>query len=117
MTFQLPPLATLRVFEAAARHASFVRAGDELFLSAGAVGHQVRLLEGWLGTALFARSARSVQLTETGRRYYLEIGPLLEQIERTSLAVRDTDSARSDCHRHAFICYTLAHAPIGRLPA
>lgn len=45
MTRMLPPLPAVRAFEAAARHGSFVRAGDELCVSPGAVGHQVRLLE------------------------------------------------------------------------
>ena len=45
MSRTLPPMLAIRAFEAAARHGSFVRAGEELCVSAGAVGHQVRLLE------------------------------------------------------------------------
>ncbi|MGN8083211.1 transcriptional regulator GcvA [Variovorax sp. 22077] len=94
MPYELPPLSTLRAFEAAARHASFVRAGEELFVTAGAVGHQVRLLEEWLGTALFVRGPRSVQITETGRRYQREISRMLEELERVSLAVRGAGDAK-----------------------
>lgn len=88
MSRQFPPLPAVRAFEAAARHGSFARAGAELFVSAGAVGHQVRALEDWLGTPLFTRHARSVELTETGRRYFLEVRTLLEELERVSLALR-----------------------------
>ncbi|WP_175839489.1 LysR family transcriptional regulator, partial [Burkholderia anthina] len=41
---KLPPLNALRAFEAAARHESFSRAADELFVTHGAISHQVRAL-------------------------------------------------------------------------
>lgn len=81
-------MPAVRAFEAAARLASFVRAGEELFVTAGAVGHQVRLLEEWLGQPLFVRGPRSVALTEAGRRYQLQLAPLLDDLERASLAAR-----------------------------
>lgn len=92
MARQLPPLPALRAFESAARLGSFVRAGEELCVSPGAVGHQLRQLEEWLGSSLFARGARSVELTEIGRRYFLEVKPLLEELERASVAVRDANA-------------------------
>ena len=91
MSRTLPPMLAIRAFEAAARHGSFVRAGEELCVSAGAVGHQVRLLEEWLGRPLFERKARSVALNESGRRYFVEVHLLLEELERASLALRRAD--------------------------
>lgn len=82
-------MLAVRAFESAARLGSFVRAGEELCVSPGAVGHQVRQLEDWLGEPLFLRGARSVELTGTGRRYYLEVRSLLEELERASVAIRD----------------------------
>lgn len=67
---RLPPLTALRAFEAAARHASFKRAAEELSLSPTAISHQVRQLEDRLGLALFERQPRQVVLTEAGRRLY-----------------------------------------------
>lgn len=93
MARQLPPLLSIRAFEAAARHGSFARAAEELCVSAGAIGHQVRLLEDWLGGPLFARLARSVELTEIGRRYFIEVRPLLEDLERASLSLRGAAAA------------------------
>jgi len=89
---QLPPLPAVRAFEAAARHGGFTRAGEELHVSPGAVGHQIRLLEEWLGVPLFARGPRSVALTEAGRRYFGEVRDLLAELERASLALKERGS-------------------------
>jgi LysR family glycine cleavage system transcriptional activator len=64
---QLPPLNALRAFEAIARHLSFARAADELHVTPAALSHQIRALEEQLGTALFHRYARAIELTEAGR--------------------------------------------------
>lgn len=66
---KLPPLNTLRSFEAAARHGSFVRASEELHLTPSAISHQIRKLEDQLGVRLFDRGARDVVLSERGRNY------------------------------------------------
>jgi len=66
----LPPLASLRAFEAAARQGSFRAAAEELALTQSAISHQIAGLERWLGTALFRRRARRVELTEAGAAYY-----------------------------------------------
>ena len=58
MGFKLPPLSSVRVFEAAARHLSFKKAAEELNITASAVSHAVQNLEDWLGVALFHGLAR-----------------------------------------------------------
>lgn len=65
----LPPLNTIRMFDAAARHLNFRLAADELNLTQGAVAQQVRRLEAALGVALFHRKARGLALTEAGRTF------------------------------------------------
>ena len=85
---RLPPLAALHAFETAARHDSFQRAGDELHLSAGAVAHQVKQLEAWLGMSLFQRLPRGVALNATGRRYADALRPVLSELAEVSEAVR-----------------------------
>ena len=67
---KLPPLGTLRAFEAAARHLSFRKAADELGVTPTAISHQIRLLEDVLGLALFIRQVRQVALTDVGERLY-----------------------------------------------
>ena len=63
----LPPLNACRSFEAAARHASFARAAEDLHVTPAAVSHQVKQLEAWLGHRLFTRSHNGLALTERGR--------------------------------------------------
>ena len=65
----LPPLDALRVFEAAARRLSFAAAAEELHLTASAVSHRIKSLEGQLGLVLFERLTRKVRLTPAGRAY------------------------------------------------
>lgn len=66
---RLPPLNALRAFEAAARHLSFTKAANELFVTQAAVSHQIKALEDWLGLPLFRRQNRSILLTEAGLSY------------------------------------------------
>ena len=62
------PLASIRVFEAAARLKSFTRAAEELGMTQAAVSWQIKALEGRLGQSLFRRMPREVQPTEAGER-------------------------------------------------
>ncbi|GHC31496.1 transcriptional regulator GcvA [Aidingimonas halophila] len=80
MVRTLPPLGTLHCFEMAARHASFARAANALNLTPAAVSQQIRQLESRLGTALFLRHARSVELTPAGQEYATTVGLALDQI-------------------------------------
>ena len=68
MSDHLPPLAAIRVFEAAARHLSFTRAADELGMTQAAVSYQIKLLEERVGGPLFLRRPREVVLTEAGQQ-------------------------------------------------
>lgn len=70
---RLPPLAAVRVFEAAARHQNFTAAAAELGMTQAAVSYQIKLLEERVGTGLFRREKGRVSLSEMGAR----IGPLV----------------------------------------
>lgn len=61
------PLSALRTFESAARHLSFTRAAEELFVTQAAVSHQIRRLEAYLGVSLFRRFNRALLLTDEGQ--------------------------------------------------
>jgi LysR family glycine cleavage system transcriptional activator len=82
MSDRLPPLASLRAFEAVARRLSFSRAADELHVTPGAVSQQIRFLEQHLGETLFARTRRSVALTEAGMKMLPDIQSGLETLAR-----------------------------------
>lgn len=64
---RLPPLNALRAFEAVARHRSFRKAAEELFVTPAAVSHQIKALEEHLGLLLFERRNRGIELTEAAR--------------------------------------------------
>ena len=66
MTRRMPPLNSLRAFEAAARLESMSQAADELSVTHAAVSHQVKALEDWVGLPLFHREHRRIRLTEAG---------------------------------------------------
>ena len=67
MTDRLPPLTALRAFDAAARHMSFQEAAAELNVTPAALSFQIKSLEQHLGTPVFHRLNRAVELTEAGR--------------------------------------------------
>lgn len=67
MPYRLPPLNSLRAFEAAARHLSFKLAAGELSVTPTAISHQIRSLEDALGFPLFHRLTRAIELTPRGR--------------------------------------------------
>jgi LysR family glycine cleavage system transcriptional activator len=67
---RLPPLSSLRAFEAAARHHSFKQAAKELAVTPTAISHQIRSLEDLTGVKLFERRTRQVMLTPQAERLY-----------------------------------------------
>jgi len=62
----LPPLNSIKVFEATARLSSFKKAAQELRVTPTAVSHQIKSLEEALGTLLFERKTRAIELTMDG---------------------------------------------------
>lgn len=95
MIARLPPLTTLRAFEAAARLGSFSRAAEEISVTHSAVSHQVRALERALGTPLFQRNGKRVSLTEAGRHLAGRVGAALREIADAAQVVRRRDRGRA----------------------
>ncbi|MEM1078897.1 MAG: LysR substrate-binding domain-containing protein [Pseudomonadota bacterium] len=86
--YDLPPFTTLSAFEAAARHLSFKNAAQELAVTPGAVSHQIKALEGELGTRLFQRQHRGVELTSEGTALYETLAASFGQISRQLTRIR-----------------------------
>tara|TARA_R110000868_G_scaffold162903_2_gene394533 strand:- start:74843 stop:75751 length:909 start_codon:yes stop_codon:yes gene_type:complete len=82
------PLNSLRAFEASIRLNSFSLAAEELNVTPGAIGQQIRKLEDWLGVELFTRSVRQVKPTADGLEYAAHIQPALQQIVDASRRLR-----------------------------
>jgi DNA-binding transcriptional LysR family regulator len=73
-------LSHLPIIVCVARHRSFAAAAAELGMSPSAVSHAVRSVEERLGTPLFARTTRSVSLTEAGTQFTAGVEPALVDI-------------------------------------
>jgi LysR family glycine cleavage system transcriptional activator len=99
---RLPPLNALRTFEAVGRHLSFVRAAEELHVTASAVSHQVRGLEESLGVVLLRRMTRRVALTRAGRDYLPALTRALDEMD---------DATRRLEHRRAETVVNLSASP------
>jgi DNA-binding transcriptional LysR family regulator len=77
-------LSHLPVVVAVARQRGFAPAAAELGMSPSAVSHAVRTVEDRLGTPLFARTTRSVSLTETGTRFLASVESALADISKAA---------------------------------
>lgn len=82
MTIQTP-IRGLRSFCIAANCLSFKHAASQLFLTPSAVSHQIKQLEEQLGTTLFTRQPRSIELTSAGKRFYNAVQPIVANLEST----------------------------------
>ncbi len=89
----LPPLDLLRGFESAARHLSFTRAADELFLTQSAVSRQILALEEFLGVKLFERSHKALTLSAEGRTYLRAVSPALDDVREATRVLREPRGA------------------------
>lgn len=98
MSRNLPPLNSLRAFEAAARHGSFTKAASELFVTPGAVSRQVQVLEEHLGTALFIRKNREVVITPKGEEYRKALTSAFDQINCSTKNMKMEKKLQVSCY-------------------
>ncbi|WP_170428681.1 LysR substrate-binding domain-containing protein [Ruegeria arenilitoris] len=110
--YNLPPLATLSAFEAAARHLSFKEAASELSVTPGAVSHQIKALETDLSAPLFVRKHRGVELTEDGEALYEVLGTSFLKMSKVLEQVRSGDS-----ENHVTVGSTTAVAALWLSPS
>jgi LysR family glycine cleavage system transcriptional activator len=94
MKYLLPPMYTLRTFEALGRLRHFTRTAEELHLTTSAVSHQVRALESFYATRLFVRNRHDVALTPTGERLMAAVRHALQQLSTVSESIRAQDANR-----------------------
>ena len=84
----LIPLNASRAFEAAGRHCSFTEAAQELHVTPAAISHHVKLLEEFIGTPLFVRKRRGLDLTDAGRAYMEPLTEAFVSIESVTMRLR-----------------------------
>jgi len=91
---RLPALDLLVGFESAARHLSFTKAGEELFLTQSAVSRQIKELEDQLGVPLFERRHRGLSLTEAGQQFYASAAQVLTTMRTATERLRSQSGRR-----------------------
>ncbi len=92
MARRIYPLNSLRAFEASARHLSFVKAAEELFVTPAAISQQVKLLEEYLGVQLFRRLSRGLLLAETGQVLLSDLREVFLWLDKAMERAREGDS-------------------------
>lgn len=88
MPTRLPPLNSLKAFEAAARHLSVKKAALELNVTSAAVSHQIRTLEDYLGVQLFHRYNRALELTDVAKAALPKLGEGFECLAQAVALLR-----------------------------
>ncbi|HEY3076849.1 MAG TPA: transcriptional regulator GcvA [Burkholderiales bacterium] len=91
----MPSLDLLQGFEAAARHLSFTKAGEELFLTQSAVSRQIKELEDQLGVPLFHRRHRALALTDAGQQFYAAAAQVLTTMRTATSRLKAQTGGRA----------------------
>lgn len=77
------PLEAFRVFDAACRQMNFSKAGRELNITQAAVSRRIKGVEDHLGTALFTRRGKNLELTPQGARLFQRVRAALDYLEES----------------------------------
>jgi LysR family transcriptional regulator, low CO2-responsive transcriptional regulator len=96
-------LHQLKVFEAVARHNSFTRAAEELFLTQPTVSMQVKQLAKTVGMPLFEQVGKRLYLTESGKELFSSCKDIFERISRFEIAVANIKGLKQGSLRIAAI--------------
>ena len=89
---ELPPLNSLRAFDAAGRRLSFRSAADELGVTQGAVAQHVRQLEAHLDVVLFERVPKGLAFTSAGRSYHNRISVVFADLRAATAELKPEPS-------------------------
>jgi len=87
----------LKAFVLTARHQSFSRAAEQLFITQSGMSVLVRELESQLGFRLFERTTRKVTLTELGSKFLPIAERSLRDLESTAASLSRSAAAAKDC--------------------
>jgi DNA-binding transcriptional LysR family regulator len=88
-------MSYLRAFDAVARHLNFRVAAEEMALTQSAVSRQIQALEHEVGTTLFLRHTRSVELTSAGSVLHRSASTTLERIDSAVRQIRQSTGRQS----------------------
>jgi len=106
-------LHQLQVFEVAARHGSFTRAAEELFLTQPTVSMQIKQLTKAVGLPLFEQVGRKLYLTDAGHELYKTCQEIFGRLSQFEMTIADMKGLKQGKLRLAVI--TTAKYVIPRL--
>lgn len=104
-------LHQLKVFEATARHSSFTRAAEELFLTQPTVSMQVKQLTKAIGLPLFEQVGKRLFLTDAGRELYTTCQEIFQQLDQLEMTIADLKGMKQGKLRLAVITTTKYFMP------
>lgn len=96
-------LHQLKVFEATARHGSFTRAAEELFLTQPTVSMQVKQLTKAIGLPLFEQVGKRLYLTDAGRELFSTCKDIFDKLEQLEMTVANLKGMKQGHLRLAVI--------------
>ncbi|NVK42015.1 MAG: transcriptional regulator GcvA [Oceanospirillaceae bacterium] len=108
---RLPPLNWLRSFEASARHLNFTQAASELNLTQAAISQQIKGLETQLGTTLFKRLPRGLELTDAGKAYLPPVRDSIVNLAAATDELFGQGATKALTIRFNLVFFTLWLAP------
>lgn len=106
-------LRHLRYFVAVANERNFTRAAEQLHIAQPPLSRQIRQLEEDVGTALFDRDRRPLQLTDAGRLLYAQAVQVLAGVEQLKAMMVDHNGTGRRRFAIGFVGSTI----YGLLPA
>ncbi len=104
-------LHQLKVFEATARHGSFTRAAEELFLTQPTVSMQVKQLTKAIGLPLFEQVGKRLYLTEAGQQLFATCQDIFQKLEQLEMTIADLKGMKQGRLRIAVITTTKYFMP------
>ena len=93
----------LKVFAATARHGSFTRAAEELFITQPTVSSQITQLSRTSGLPLFEQIGKRLYLTEAGKELLSTCQEIFQCLDHFEMKVADLKGTKQGCLRLAVI--------------
>jgi len=101
----------LEIFEAIARHGSFTRAAEELFLTQPTASMQIKKLTDAIGLPLFEQIGKRIYLTDTGKALQLTCREIFDSLNNFEMLVSDTQGLKQGKLRLAVVTTAKYFAP------
>ncbi|HKS85211.1 MAG TPA: transcriptional regulator CynR [Pseudolabrys sp.] len=102
-------LRHLRYFLAIADARSFTRAAEQLHVTQPTLSHQIKQLERMVGTVLFERSTKDVELTAAGQLFKPYCERIIKEIESSAIAISELEGLMRGTLRMA-VFHSFSHS-------